>query len=54
MVLCDLLVALFIHCSHRNIATDIRRAVVSALFADKLLCCSSGSAIYSNVFGVSS
>ena len=54
MALCDLLVALFIHYSHRNLVVDFRRAAVSALFTDELLCCSSALVISSSVLWVSS
>ena len=33
---------LFVHCSHRDAAVDIRCATMTALFADELLRCSSG------------
>ena len=52
-MLCALLLDHFIHRSHRNTAVDAYGAAVSALIDDELLCCSSGSAICSSVFGVS-
>ena len=53
MVLCGLLVDPFIHYRRWNIAVDDSYAAISALIADKLICCSSGSSISSSEFGVS-
>ena len=53
MVLCGLLVDPFIHCRCQNVAIDDSYAAVSALIADKPICCSSGSSISSSEFGVS-
>ena len=52
MVLCGLLVDPFIHYRRRNAAIDDSYAVVSALIADKFICCSSGSSISSSEFRV--
>ena len=54
MVLNTLLLDHFVHHSHQNIAVVIARAATAAVIINPILRCSSGSAIDSSVFVVSS